>query len=367
MVGHPAHATQVLSTGLSSPCLCPLEFLDHPTGEDTGFSQGAAGMCRCVWSQARHPLQSHQGVPTMHGPVDDPQWQWCYGSLPVKACRGGIRTFSTPEEETTLLGEEDELSGAPGPAPLQGEISRFIEPAKQTTTPVTSTVPHSCLSLKREESWKGIDINLNNSGQWVYTYLERDNWLPEWWEGFCPLVHSTYWCCNDAQAKNMACQQAVAFDPPATQKKVHIASITPNLPSSAEKKGELWAQRPQMTWDYWEVQREETIMLAIVLQLCTILARTSHGKGPLPPTGSEIYWNVHAKHFLLGTTGMLPKGQGTLSDYNALLPHGNTCPKHWPESIPTLLMKWTLDQVNTHSPNKANFRIKIPLLIKENL
>ena len=117
----------------------------------------------------------------------------------------------TPEEETTLLGEGDGFSGAPGPAPLQGDIPRFVEPAEWITTPVTFTVLHSHPSFKREGSWKGIDVNPNNSGQWVHAYLERDNWLPEWWEEFHPLVCSMDRCCNDVQAKNMAHQQAVAF------------------------------------------------------------------------------------------------------------------------------------------------------------
>ena len=89
---------------------------------------------------------------------------------------------STPEEKTTLLGEGNGLTGAPVPAALQAEIPRFIEPAKQTTTPVTSTVPHSHPSLKREESWEGIDVNSNNSGPWVHAYLKRNCWLPGWWE-----------------------------------------------------------------------------------------------------------------------------------------------------------------------------------------
>ena len=47
---------------------------DHPKGEDPGFSQGVAGMCRGVWDPARHPMCSHQGAPTMHDPVDGHQW-----------------------------------------------------------------------------------------------------------------------------------------------------------------------------------------------------------------------------------------------------------------------------------------------------
>ena len=60
----------------------------------------------------------------------------------------------TPEEEATLLGEGDGPSGAPSIAPLQAEISRFIEPAKWNTFPVTSTAHHCHPSLKREKSRK---------------------------------------------------------------------------------------------------------------------------------------------------------------------------------------------------------------------
>ena len=135
-----------------SACLwCP-EFPDHPTGEDTGFSQGTAAMCRSVLSHVRHPMQSHQGAPTMHGPIDDPQWGWCYGSLPVEAFWGGIRTFPHSRRGDTLLGEGDGLSGTPGPAPLQVKIPRFVEPAKKTTPLVTYTAPHCHTFLNRQKS-----------------------------------------------------------------------------------------------------------------------------------------------------------------------------------------------------------------------
>ena len=107
------------------PCLWPLEFQDHLTVEDTGCSQDAVGLCRSIQSQVRSPMQSHQGAPSMHGPIDDHQWRWCYGSLPVEEKSGPSPTL---EEETALPGEGDGISGAPGPAPQQVEIPRFIEP-----------------------------------------------------------------------------------------------------------------------------------------------------------------------------------------------------------------------------------------------
>ena len=75
--------------------------------------------------------------------------------------------FPTPEEETILLGKEDEPLGVPDPIPRQVEIPRFVEPAEWTTTPVTSTVPCNCPSWKGKKSWEGIDIDPNNSSQGV--------------------------------------------------------------------------------------------------------------------------------------------------------------------------------------------------------
>ena len=44
----------------------------------------------------------------------------------------------------------------------------------------------------------------------------------------------------------------------------------PTLPGSAEKKGVPWAQRPLDDPGLMEVQKEETVMLAIILQWCAI-------------------------------------------------------------------------------------------------
>ena len=154
---------------------------------------------------------------------------------------------STPEEDTALLVKGNGLSGAPGPAPLQAEIPRFVEPANQTTTLVTSTVPHSCPSLKREYSREGIDVDPNNSGEWIHAYLERDSWLPEWWEKFHPLVHSIDGHCDDAQAKTIACQQAVDFCLLAAQKKVYDAWITQPYLSVLKRKEYLGSKDPQKT------------------------------------------------------------------------------------------------------------------------
>ena len=180
----------------------------------------------------------------------------------------------TPEEEATLLGEGDGLSGVPGPTPQQVEIPRFIEPDEQTTTPVTSTAPCSHPSWKGKKSCKGIDVDPNNSGQCIQTYLERDNRLQEWWEEFFPLVCSMDGNCNDAQVKSMAHHQAVAFCLPATQKEVHSTWITPPCLAALGRKECLGPIDPKITKDYQEVQRKEMVVLAIVLQRSAIHAGT---------------------------------------------------------------------------------------------
>ena len=162
---HPPYKGFVHRT--SSPSLWPPELPDHLTRKDTGCSQGIVGLCRSVWSQVMSLMWSHQRAPTMHGPIDDHQWGWYYGSLLLRPVKEELGPSPTPEEEATPLGEREGPSGAPGPVPLWVEICRSVEPAEQTTAPVTSTAPHHHPSLKRGKFWKGIDINSNNTGQRV--------------------------------------------------------------------------------------------------------------------------------------------------------------------------------------------------------
>ena len=98
---HPCYKGFVHRTFFPLPLT--LEFPDHPTPEDPGFSQDTAGLCTGIWGQARCPIQSCQGAPTMHGPTADHQWGWCYGSLPFEEVS---RPSPTLEEDIGLLGEE---------------------------------------------------------------------------------------------------------------------------------------------------------------------------------------------------------------------------------------------------------------------
>ena len=61
-----------------------------------------------------------------------------------------------------------------------------------------------------------------------------------------------------------------ACQPP---KRKYMAPWLPNpVWQCWEERGNLGPKTPRMTQDYWEVQKEETVMLAIILQQCTIWA-----------------------------------------------------------------------------------------------
>ena len=76
--------------------------------------------------------------------------------------------------------------------------------------------------------------------------------------------------CDDAQAEYMACQHAMAFHLPATQKKVHGSCIITPCLVVMKRKEYLGPKDPQMTQDYQEVWKEETVMMVIILQQCAI-------------------------------------------------------------------------------------------------
>ena len=105
---------------------------------------------------------------------------------------------------------------------------------------------------------------------WVNAYQKKDSWFPEWWEEFWPLPCFADGCHRDAQAQYLAHQQAVAFHLPAAHQAVHIAWLTPPSIMELKRKEYLGAKDPWLTQDYQEVQREETIALAVVLQQCAI-------------------------------------------------------------------------------------------------
>ena len=109
-------------------------------------------------------------------PPNDPQWgHHSWGPL-LKPTGEEHGTSPTPEEEATLLGKNIE---PPQVCSLQEqlEIPRFVEPAKQSSTPSASSpfpMPRpSCLpSGKAKKSKQGMKANPNNPGRWVHSYLQ---------------------------------------------------------------------------------------------------------------------------------------------------------------------------------------------------
>ena len=77
---------------------------------------------------------------------DDPQWGWYSWGLLLKPTGQEHGTSPTLEEEATILGREIKPPQVLGSLPEQPEICRFVEPAKQSTTPgVSSPSPMSNL------------------------------------------------------------------------------------------------------------------------------------------------------------------------------------------------------------------------------
>ena len=134
-------------------------------GKDAGFSPSLTGMCRGTRCQDRHSLWGSQRTPAVYGPFDDPQWgKYCRG-LPTEAYWRGTGSLPHSRRGGHPPGWRRWASASARPYPRYLEIPRFVEPAEQTTTPVTSAAPcltsepYSCPSQKGKKLWEGIDVD----------------------------------------------------------------------------------------------------------------------------------------------------------------------------------------------------------------
>ena len=131
------------------------------------------------------------------------------------------------------------------------------------------------MPFQKGKRLEGIDINLSNSLQWIWGHMKRDNWIPDWWEEFCPLGCSPDRHHYDTKVKTLAHLQAAAFHMPSAQKEVHgYWSASPCL-GVLGKREYLPLRDPGISQDYWKVQRGEILALAIVLHRCAICAEAS--------------------------------------------------------------------------------------------
>ena len=89
--------------------LCPQTFIPLPPDpwnfwvvcqeKTLALARALQACAESIHSQARGPMQSCQGTSTVHGPIDDHQWGWCYGGLPVGASGRRTWTFDLPQKK----------------------------------------------------------------------------------------------------------------------------------------------------------------------------------------------------------------------------------------------------------------------------
>ena len=176
----------------------------------------------------------------MYGPLDDPQWRWHSGGLPLKPHRRGTCNLPPPEEEAALLGQEVEPPGVPGSLPACLEIPRFVKLAKQSITPSASSpsprFQHShLLSQKDKKSQQGMEVNPNNPGRWVHFYLQEHDSVPEWWREFQSVLHSLDKCLSDIQIQGLATSKLL-LSGCQPHNKIKMALDCPTLPRGAGTK-----------------------------------------------------------------------------------------------------------------------------------
>ena len=131
-------------------------------------------------------------------------------------------TFPTLEKAAALLGKEVKPPHVPGSCPEQLEFQRFAEPAEQSTTPSASSpspMPHpSCHpSQKAKKPQREIKAGPFQAGEWVHSYLQVNEGVPEWWREFRSHLCAKDECFGNIKVQGLAHWQAAAFRVPATQ------------------------------------------------------------------------------------------------------------------------------------------------------
>ena len=137
----------------------PRDFLARRQEKTLALAKVLQACTEDLGSQQSFSASQHENFKSALPPNHPQQWWHCWG-LPSKAHWRQTQDTPTPEEEATLLGKEIKLPKVPGSPPWQLEIPRFVEPAKQSTTPSASypsPAPQpSCLpSGKAKKSQQG--------------------------------------------------------------------------------------------------------------------------------------------------------------------------------------------------------------------
>ena len=190
-----------------------------------------------------------------------------------------LGTSTTQEEEATQLGEEPEPPEVPvASASLLEclETPKAMEPTKLINTPSTS-VPSSptqqlChhFSQKTKKSWQGIEANPSLTSEWIWSYIDKNERMPDWWREFWSILCSKDKLFSDVQVKELACQQDVAFSLPSAQVEKSGWWNAPSCLGVLGRKDFLPPKKFQGMRDVQMVRWEETVALALALQRCTI-------------------------------------------------------------------------------------------------
>ena len=149
------------------------------------------------------------------------------------------KTSPILEEEAIFLGEEPELLEAPEAAaflPECLEIPGPTEPTKQINDPTTPALPsttpqpYSHPSQKAKKPWRETEAKPNHTGKWVHSYVQRNEWVPNWWKEFQSLLCTKDKCFRNVQVKGQVCQQAMTFRLSAAQlERMADGSLCPAL------------------------------------------------------------------------------------------------------------------------------------------
>ena len=206
-----------------------------------------------VLARAWQTHAEESGFPT--GVLCDVVWElhWCMTPLLVfsgdeiveasllRPIEGECRTSPMPEEATLLGDSKPDIKPDTQPnikpdikpniksdikpdielsqVPEQLEICEQVQPAEQTATPTVSipspaSQPSPLPFQKAKKSWeRATEVDAIGATQLVWAYLEENYGVPKWWREFWSLLQ--YPC--DSIIQNLACQQAMAFQIPATQ------------------------------------------------------------------------------------------------------------------------------------------------------
>ena len=161
------------------------------------------------------------------------------------------------------------------------EVPEPAEPSEQINTPTIfaplSPTPSHHPFWRTKKSWWGTDGNPSLANKWIWSYVDKNKRVLDWWREFRSIHHSKEECCNNAQVKELAYWQAAAFRLPSTQREKEASWTVPPCLDVLGQKDYLPQKESQGARDYQVVHREEVVVLAMALQRCAIQSRMSPG------------------------------------------------------------------------------------------